>query len=236
MTIWLWIIALIVAILFPGLALAFGGSTRDTIMRQPQLKNYVYRVSAIQLVILMLITLSPFLFGRYTLDTIGLAFFKSPFQVFTMIAVPMIFAAVIYYLPLPYKLAGWIWRKNVRVRFLLPHTQSEYKHMVSLSYAAGICEEIIYRGFLFWFLSYYIPFYAAIILANLPFALSHLTSTGLKNSTWAFLLGILFSIIYLYTDSLWGPIVLHTMIDMLAATGAFRAHSFLKKAGFWEEE
>ena len=99
--------------------------------------------------------------------------------------------------------------------------------MIFVSFVAGICEEIIYRGFLLWFLTNYIPIVPAVILANLPFGLAHLTSTGIKNSVQAFILALVFTGAFLLTQSLWLPILLHILVDLYASTLSYNSSQMM---------
>ncbi len=42
------------------------------------------------------------------------------------------------------------------VEYLLPHSRDELRWFTALSVTAGVCEELLYRGFLFWVLKAYV--------------------------------------------------------------------------------
>ncbi|HUD96027.1 MAG TPA: hypothetical protein VMO24_00690, partial [Woeseiaceae bacterium] len=46
----------------------------------------------------------------------------------------------------------------------LPQTDREFRHFVVLSMTAGIVEELVYRGFLLWYLSLHAPLWVAVLL------------------------------------------------------------------------
>ena len=100
-----------------------------------------------------------------------------------------------------------------RLNWFLPENSSELKHVIFLSFIAGVCEEVVFRGFLYWFLSGMMPWWLAMVLANIPFALAHLTTTGVRNTIGTFCLAMLFSGAYLLIGSLWLSIVLHIFIQ-----------------------
>ena len=63
------------------------------------------------------------------------------------------------------------------VRALLPHTATEKRWFDAVSVTAGICEEFIYRGFLFAYLAAWLPGMpvgVVVVLAGLVFGLGHL--------------------------------------------------------------
>ena len=105
------------------------------------------------------------------------------------------------------------------ILFLMPASNREYKWTIALSFAAGIFEEIIYRGFLFWQLNQFMPLALAVIVTNVIFGLCHY-GTKLKNAVQASILGVLWSISYIMTGSLWLAMLTHISIDIYAVTVA----------------
>ena len=103
------------------------------------------------------------------------------------------------------------------IKFLLPSTAEEYRWSIAVSFAAGICEEIVFRGFLYWQMVQWLPVIPAIIITNLIFGLCHF-ATGLKNASLAFGLGVLLSFLFLYTESLWWLMLIHVLIDIYSMT------------------
>lgn len=82
-----------------------------------------------------------------------------------------------------------------------------------VSVSAGVCEEIIYRGFVLSQLSVHLPTYWAVIISSLLFGLGHWYQGGIHILRTA-ALGALMAICYLLTDSLLIPILLHIIIDV----------------------
>ncbi len=110
-----------------------------------------------------------------------------------------------------------IQRLYQHVAHYLPTNEGQYRWGVVLSLTAGICEEIVYRGFVFWRLSSLLGVVPAMLLTNLVFALAHV-ATGVKNCLLSFVLGLVFSLLYLYTGDLWLSIACHVAIDLLGIT------------------
>lgn len=99
---------------------------------------------------------------------------------------------------------------------MLPRTQKERSLWVLLSLTAGICEEVLYRGFLPAYLMYVfpgVPFVLAIIIAAVLFGVGHIYQkvTGVLGTG---VMGLLFGFLYFFTGSLLLPIVVHTLFDM----------------------
>jgi membrane protease YdiL (CAAX protease family) len=101
------------------------------------------------------------------------------------------------------------------MRNLLPRSEAEKKRWVGLSVTAGICEEIIFRGFLFLYLREIlgISLYGAVVVSSLIFALSHFYQ-GPSNVIRVGFVGFLFASTYALTGSLLIPIALHIMLDL----------------------
>lgn len=103
----------------------------------------------------------------------------------------------------------------------LPKTKTELNWFSFLSISAGICEEILYRLLLFEFLKENTNLIFAFVLTNIIFAITHIGS-GKKNLISSFILGLLFSAIYYFTDNIWMAIILHISIDINAGILGYR--------------
>ncbi|AHM60643.1 abortive infection bacteriophage resistance protein, Abi superfamily [Flammeovirgaceae bacterium 311] len=107
----------------------------------------------------------------------------------------------------------------------LPKTPKELRWFTGLSLSAGICEEIIFRLFLFEFLLDYTHISIALVVVNALFAITHIGS-GKQNLFSSFFLGILFSTIYYFTNNIWIVITLHAAIDVHAGIIGYRLSQF----------
>jgi len=105
----------------------------------------------------------------------------------------------------------------------LPKSKREYIWFILLSASAGICEEIIFRLFMFSYLLEMANLVTAILLTNVIFALTHIGS-GKQNITNAFILGLVFTTIYYFTSNIWLAIILHIAIDIGAGALGYYAH------------
>ncbi|MBB34116.1 MAG: hypothetical protein CME88_12610 [Hirschia sp.] len=105
----------------------------------------------------------------------------------------------------------------------LPRTPRELVWGLLVSVAAGICEEIAYRGFLLPYLhSLFTPMILAIIVSSAIFGAAHLYQGILGVITTSFV-GVLFAVLYLSTGTLIGPIIIHILMDIAAMVTAFLA-------------
>ena len=108
----------------------------------------------------------------------------------------------------------------------LPKSKNEFIWFNALSVSAGICEEIIFRLFLFTYLAENTHLAVAFILTNLIFALTHIGSSK-QNMLGAFILGLIFSGVYYFSDNIWLAIVLHSAIDINAGILGYYSHKHL---------
>lgn len=219
--------AVIVGLLFPGYAMLYGGSTHRILSAHPEKKAQVMQVTAFQLMTLSIMVLVPILYGKDELNHIGLGFVSNPFWFIGLFTVSFLGLWLFNQIEVTLESAQKFIKDNAPIAFLFPANPEEYKLTVLVSFIAGICEEIVYRGFLLTFLLTYMPMVPAILLANLPFALAHLTSTGLRNSIQAFILALIFTAAFLLTGSLWLAILLHILVDLYATTHSYRSNCMI---------
>ncbi len=104
--------------------------------------------------------------------------------------------------------------------FIIPRNRSELAGFNMLSLTAGIVEETLWRGFLFWYLGQFVPIWAVAVISAIGFGLAH-AYQGLANIPRVTLVGGLFSGLYLLTGSLWLPIILHAAVDILQGRLAY---------------
>jgi uncharacterized protein len=103
-----------------------------------------------------------------------------------------------------------------RLAFILPVTQEERAWFVFVSVTAGICEEILYRGFLIRYLSngpWHAGLWIALAIASISFGLAH-GYQGLSGIIGTAVLGAAMAMLFLASGSLWLPMALHAIIDL----------------------
>ncbi len=111
-------------------------------------------------------------------------------------------------------------RAQVRKQFrgvpalMVPRGDRERRLWVGLSLTAGFCEEVIYRGFLIWYLMTWLPEAAAVLVSAVVFGCAHFYlgwGTGVLRAT---VMGLVLGAAYLFTGTLWLPIFLHAVVDV----------------------
>lgn len=104
---------------------------------------------------------------------------------------------------------------------LLPRTAIERRWWKAVSVTAGICEEIIFRGFLIWYFGHWMsPWVAAIVVAA-AFGVGHLYQ-GVAGVLKTGINGLLMGLLFVGTGSLLWPIILHTAVDLQGGAAAKR--------------
>jgi uncharacterized protein len=103
-----------------------------------------------------------------------------------------------------------------RMAFILPITSEERAWFVAVSVTAGICEEILYRGFLTRYLAdvpWHWNLWLAIAISSLIFGAAH-TYQGVSGVIGTAVIGAIMAVVFLVAGSLWIPIVLHAAFDL----------------------
>jgi CAAX protease family protein len=107
------------------------------------------------------------------------------------------------------------------VRMILPATVREARVFVGLSITAGICEEVLYRGYLLWYLQSLGLGRGAVVVAIVAFGITH-SFQGIRGIIGTGIMGAVFMGVYLLTGSLVAPIVLHATVDLANGLMAYR--------------
>ncbi len=102
---------------------------------------------------------------------------------------------------------------------LLPANAKEKLLWVFVSLTAGICEEVLFRGFLIYFLSVLLPGFpliSLIILQALPFGLIH-SYQGISGVIKTTFMGLFFGAYVILFNSILPGIIIHALIDLLGS-------------------
>ena len=91
-------------------------------------------------------------------------------------------------------------RQVVSVAELMPHTEQEFRWFKVVSVTAGICEELVFRGFFVWYLAHWYQGTVGVI------------KTGIT--------GVILGLLYAGTGSLLWPAILHAAIDLQGGAAA----------------
>ena len=101
---------------------------------------------------------------------------------------------------------------------ILPRSKKEKRVFVFLSFSAGVCEEIIYRGLMLFVLYAMfpdIPIFLVVLISGLLFGISHIYQ-GVQGVIMTAIIGALLMCLFLVTNSLILVMMLHFFHDFSA--------------------
>jgi membrane protease YdiL (CAAX protease family) len=88
---------------------------------------------------------------------------------------------------------------------------------------AGVCEEVLVRGYLLWYFATLSPLPVAVLVSSALFGAGHIY-LGRSHAVRALVVGLFMCGLVIATHSLWPAILLHAAIDGVSGELAFRAH------------
>ncbi|MDH5546575.1 MAG: CPBP family intramembrane metalloprotease [Gammaproteobacteria bacterium] len=115
--------------------------------------------------------------------------------------------------------AGGAW--NIRLRRWIsdmpgaevgPTNDREMQWFVWVSLTAGICEELIYRGYMMWYFTSMSDPWIALLITSVLFGLNHVYQ-GVQGVLRTAAAGAVLAYVFLLTDSLLIPMLLHAVVD-----------------------
>ena len=104
---------------------------------------------------------------------------------------------------------------------ILPESRDELRLFVVFTLVVGFGWEVLYRGFLLFWLSPIIGLVAAVVASSISYGLSHSCKT-MKRTMGSLASALLFTTGYAVTGSLWWLIILHIALPLLTALPAWR--------------
>jgi len=107
------------------------------------------------------------------------------------------------------------------LEYILPHTRRESHWFLALSITAGVCEELLYRGYLVWCFAFWTGFMTAVAIGVILFGVGH-AYQGARGMMRATLAGVLMGLILIATNWLVPAIIAHALIDGSSGAAAYR--------------
>ncbi len=100
--------------------------------------------------------------------------------------------------------------------FFLPQSATERAWFAAVSVSAGVCEELIFRGFLIQYFAHpplHFPAWLAVVAAAVVFGVDH-GYQGVGGILTTMVLALIFALLFILTGHLWVVMVLHATIDL----------------------
>jgi uncharacterized protein len=120
--------------------------------------------------------------------------------------------------------------RNRHLERVLPATRRERNWFFALAVTAGICEEVLYRGYVIWYLAAWAwlvdPAHAFLLAAggsSIVFGLGHLYQ-GPRGAALTGFVGAFLAAIYWITRSLLAGVLIHAMMDVHAGYLSYLAY------------
>ena len=123
-----------------------------------------------------------------------------------------------------------VMRKYATANALLPHTRSEFGTFSFLAVTAGVCEEVVYRGFVLWFAAAWLGVWGGVVVSSLLFGFAHIY-LGLKHVIRTAMAGLIFALVVLAASSLVPAMIIHALADLIGGDLGFRALSAAPSPG-----
>lgn len=109
---------------------------------------------------------------------------------------------------------------------VIPSTLEEQRWLAGVSIGAGISEELLFRGFLFYYLVLWFPHINRLecaLLTSLIFGMGHLYQ-GWKGVLSTGVVGLVFASLYMLTGNLLLPMIVHAATDSRALLIFWKGH------------
>lgn len=114
--------------------------------------------------------------------------------------------------------------KNAIMTNFMPQTDAERRVFNIMGVSAGIAEEIVFRGYLIWAFSLFMPVWSAAAFALAVFTILH-AYQGWSQLPGVFAMGALVTLVFLLSGSLWPAIALHIFVDVINNGTVWRART-----------
>lgn len=95
----------------------------------------------------------------------------------------------------------------------MPRTSTERRWFSGVAVTAGVCEEVLFRGFCLAYVAHWVSPLGAVALTSLAFGLGHLYQ-GIGGALKTGVAGLVAGGLFVLGGSLWVPIVLHVFVDI----------------------
>ena len=112
--------------------------------------------------------------------------------------------------------------ENPQLEFLMPRTAREYRWFLGLSLTAGVCEELICRGYFTWVVAPWLGAIGAVAVVSAGFGIGHAYQgrTGMVKTA---MVGAAMGAIMLATGWLIPAMIAHALVDAGSGTVVFKA-------------
>jgi len=190
----------------------------------PALRRRLWRRAIASQWLLVALVLLVWLSARRSVQALGLALRPSGALVGVLVGLAAIVSIVLRQrasVTTDETLRARIRARLAPVERLMPRSSSDLPWFSALAITAGLCEELLFRGYLLWVAGHLLPFPVAPAAQALVFGLCHAYQggRGIVLTTFA---GAFLTLVVLVTGSLWPAMLIHALMDLHAGDLARR--------------
>ncbi len=221
MKIWDHVVAVVICIFAPMLAITSRKMTTEDIKLNSEEKVRLYHSNALLLFVFALIVITTWRIPGRSLAELGIDWpMWHPGIPLLLIMVVSFYAFDLYLQYGNRKRRERTLRQSPRSFAFVPKDRKEMSHFLFLAMAAGIGEEIVFRGYLihylvFWTGNSWWGVVIACIASSALFSFLH-GYQGVISMFKIFFIALLFSAIYVFSQSLLIVILIHVSIDIIS--------------------
>ena len=118
-------------------------------------------------------------------------------------------------------------RERIRERLapvarLMPASRAEFRLFAVLACTAGVCEEFLFRGYLLWYGSQFVPVMWAGLIQAVLFGVAHFYQ-GRRGILLTGFAGVFLTAVTFVTGSIWAAVLIHALMDLNAGDLSLRA-------------
>ncbi|MCC6348500.1 MAG: CPBP family intramembrane metalloprotease [Candidatus Eisenbacteria bacterium] len=108
------------------------------------------------------------------------------------------------------------------VKRLMPASRAEWPGFVALCLTAGVCEELLFRGFLLWLFAQFLPAWWQAALAQAAlFGIAH-AYQGARGVLQTFAVGVFLTGVMWISGAIWPAMLVHALLDLNSGDFAVR--------------
>lgn len=129
-------------------------------------------------------------------------------------------------------------RRMAHLERMLPADPTELTWFMRLAVTAGICEELLYRGYLLWYLTHWMGLVQAGAVSAILFGIGH-AYQGVRGAVTTGLVGAFLAAVYALSGSIYPPMLVHALMDVHAGQmtyAATRRARERERESAWEDE
>jgi len=221
------LLALTLAVFFPIRSATFGYRRliRAPETEVPRMRVWLYRQAVVIQWTLSALLLALWVWRRRSWSDLGLVWHGGTRTNLAVAVVVIVVAGVALQLPRAFRdpdTLARIRRRLAHMPRMIPVGMDEMRLFYLLSFTAGVCEELLFRGFLFWYAMHFMPWPWAAVVTVLLFGVGHSYQgpTGMITTAIA---GSVFMGLYLASGSLYLSMLVHMLTDSYSGTVGRRA-------------